>query len=73
MGICKDLSEFDRGQTVKARCPDQSISKISIIYEKCSKEGTLLNQQQVSEYTVHHTLMCMGLHICRSVRVSNKK
>ena len=28
------------------------------------------SDRKVSEYTVHHSLLCMGLHSCRPVRVS---
>ncbi|KAK3528122.1 hypothetical protein QTP86_023845 [Hemibagrus guttatus] len=56
MGKHKDLSEFDKGQIVKARQLDQSLSKTAAlvgcsrpavvsIYEKWSKEGTVLNQR----------------------------
>ncbi|KAK3523466.1 hypothetical protein QTP86_033597, partial [Hemibagrus guttatus] len=54
---CKDLSEFDKGQIVMARPLDQSISKtaglvgcsrsaVVSIYQKWSKEGTVVNKQQ---------------------------
>ncbi|KAK3553370.1 hypothetical protein QTP70_003533 [Hemibagrus guttatus] len=57
MGKCKDLREFDKGQIVMARRLDQSISKTAAlvgcsrsavvsIYQKCSKEGTVVNQRQ---------------------------
>ncbi|ROI37056.1 Protein phosphatase 1 regulatory subunit 12C [Anabarilius grahami] len=122
MGNRKDLSEFDKDQIVMARRLGQSISKTATlvgcsrsavvrIYQKCSKEGTVVNRRQghgrprlidargerrlvyvvrsnrraplaqiaqevnagsgrkVSEYTVHHSLLCMGLHSCRPVRV----
>ncbi|KAK3508829.1 hypothetical protein QTP70_009603 [Hemibagrus guttatus] len=53
----KDLSEFDKGQIVMARRLDQSISKTATlvgcsrsavvsIYQKWSKEGTVVNQRQ---------------------------
>ena len=122
MGKHKDLSEFDKGQIVMARRLGQSISKTAAlvgcsrsavvsIYQKWSKEGTVVNRRQghgrprlidargerrlarvvrsnrratvaqiaqevnagsdrkVSEYTVHHSLLRMGLHSCRPVRV----
>ncbi|ROJ44626.1 Zinc transporter ZIP11 [Anabarilius grahami] len=122
MGKRKDLSEFEKGQIVMARGLGQSISKTAAlvgcsrsavvsIYQKCSKEGTVVNRRQghgrprlidargerrlahvvrfnrratvaqiaqevnagsdrkVSEYTVHHSLLCLGLHRCRPVRV----
>ncbi|ROI81802.1 hypothetical protein DPX16_22037 [Anabarilius grahami] len=122
MGKCKDLSEFDKGLIVIARRLGQSISKIAAlvgcsrsavvsIYQKWSKEGTVVNRRQghgwprlidargkrrlarvvrsnrraavaqiaqevnagsdrkVSEYTVHHNLLRMGLHSRRPVRV----
>ncbi|ROL49569.1 hypothetical protein DPX16_15895 [Anabarilius grahami] len=115
MGKRKDLSEFDKGQIVMARRLGQSISKTAAlvgcswsavvsIYQKWSKEGTVVNRRQghgrprlidargerrlvrvvrsnrratvaqiaqevnagsdrkVSEYTVHHGLLPMGLH-----------
>ncbi|KAK3543294.1 hypothetical protein QTP70_014043 [Hemibagrus guttatus] len=54
-GKRKDLSEFDQGQIVMARRLDQSISKTAAhvgcfqsavvsIYQKWSKEGTMVNQ-----------------------------
>ena len=57
MGKCKDLSEFDKEQIVMARQLDQSVSKIAAlvgcswsavvsIYQKWSKEGTVVNFQQ---------------------------
>ncbi|KAK3541582.1 hypothetical protein QTP86_032828 [Hemibagrus guttatus] len=57
MGKRKDLSEFDKGQIVMARPLDQSISKnadlvgcsrsaVVSIYQKWSKEGTVVNQRQ---------------------------
>ncbi|KAK3516229.1 hypothetical protein QTP70_006376 [Hemibagrus guttatus] len=57
MGKCKDLSEFDKGQIVMARRLDQSISKTAAlvgcsrsavvsIYQKWSKEGTVVNRRQ---------------------------
>jgi len=120
MGKRKDLSEFDKGQIVMARRLGQSISKTAAlvgcsrsavvsIYQKWSKEGTVVNRRQghgrprlidargerrlarvvrsnrratvaqiaqevnagsdrkVSEYTVHHSLLHMGLHSCRPV------
>ncbi len=113
MGKSKDLSEFDKGQIVMAKQPGQSISKTAAlvgcswsavvsIYEKWSKEGTVVNRRQshgqprligvlgerrlarvvrsnrratvaqipqevnagsngeVSEYTVHHSLLRIG-------------
>ncbi|KAK3573882.1 hypothetical protein QTP86_032854 [Hemibagrus guttatus] len=53
----KDLSEFDKGQIVMARLLDQSISKTAAlvrcsrsavvsIYQKWSKEGTVVNRRQ---------------------------
>ncbi len=107
------MSEFDKGQIVMARRLGQSISKIASlvrcsrsavvdIYQKWSKEGTVVNRRQghgkprlarvtrsrrwatvahiaqevnagsdgkVSEYTVHHSLLPMGLHSHRPVRV----
>ena len=53
----KDLSEFDKGQIVMARRLGQSISKTAAlvgcsrsavvsIYQKCSKEGTVVNRRQ---------------------------
>ena len=122
MGKRKDLSEFDKGQIVMARRLGQSISKTAAlvgcsrsavvsIYQKCSKEGTVVNRRQghgrprlidargerrlalvvrsnrratvaqiaqevnagsdrkVSEYTVHRSLLRMGLHSRRPVRV----
>ncbi|KAK3552836.1 hypothetical protein QTP86_022526 [Hemibagrus guttatus] len=58
MGKCKDLSEFDKGQIVMARQLDQSISKtvalvgcsrsaVVSIYQKWSKEGTVVNRERV--------------------------
>jgi len=57
MGKRKDLSEFDKGQIVMARRLGQSISKTAAlvgcsrsavvsIYQKCSKEGTVVNRRQ---------------------------
>ncbi|KAK3557806.1 hypothetical protein QTP86_002693 [Hemibagrus guttatus] len=57
MGKRKDLSEFDKGQIVMARPLDQNISKTAAlvgcsrsavvsIYQKWSKEGTVVNRQQ---------------------------
>ncbi|KAK3548263.1 hypothetical protein QTP70_007191 [Hemibagrus guttatus] len=57
MGKHKDLSEFDKDQIVMARPLDQSISKTAAlvgcsrsavvsIYQKWSKEGTVVNRQQ---------------------------
>ncbi|ROL46053.1 hypothetical protein DPX16_1960 [Anabarilius grahami] len=57
MGKRKDLSEFDKGRIVMARRLGQSISKTAAlvgcsrsavvsIYQKCSKEGTVLNRRQ---------------------------
>ncbi|KAK3511937.1 hypothetical protein QTP70_027583 [Hemibagrus guttatus] len=57
MGTRKDLSEFDKGQIVMARPLDQSISKTAAlvgcsrsavvsIYQKWSKEGTVVNRRQ---------------------------
>ncbi|KAK3509671.1 hypothetical protein QTP70_008417 [Hemibagrus guttatus] len=57
MGTRKDLSEFDKGEIVMARRLDQSISKTAAlvgcsrsavvnIYQKWSKEGTVVNRQQ---------------------------
>ncbi|KAK3574043.1 hypothetical protein QTP86_001342 [Hemibagrus guttatus] len=57
MGKSKDLSEFDKGQIVMARRLDQSISKTAAlvwcswsavvsIYQKWSKEGTVVNRRQ---------------------------
>ena len=57
MGKHKDLSEFDKGQIVMARRLGQSISKTAVlvgcsraavvsIYQKWSKEGTVVNRQQ---------------------------
>ncbi|KAK3544745.1 hypothetical protein QTP86_026139, partial [Hemibagrus guttatus] len=57
MGKSKDLSEFDKGQIVMARPLDQSISKTAAllgcslsavvsIYQKWSKEGTVVNRRQ---------------------------
>ncbi|KAK3570596.1 hypothetical protein QTP86_023653, partial [Hemibagrus guttatus] len=54
MGKCKDLSEFDKDEIVMARPLDQSISKTAAlvgcsrsavvsIYQKWSKEGTVVN------------------------------
>ncbi|KAK3533095.1 hypothetical protein QTP70_006773 [Hemibagrus guttatus] len=53
----KDLGEFDKGQIVMARPLDQSISKTAAllgcsrsavvsIYQKWSKEGTVVNRRQ---------------------------
>ncbi|ROL44000.1 hypothetical protein DPX16_10284 [Anabarilius grahami] len=120
MGKRKDLSEFDKEQIVMARRLGQSISKTAAlvgcsrsavvsIYQKRSKEGTVVNRRhgrprlndargerrlarvvrsnrratvaqiaqevnagsdrKVSEYTVHHSLLRMGLDSCRPVRV----
>ncbi|ROL47651.1 hypothetical protein DPX16_13366 [Anabarilius grahami] len=55
MGKSKDLSEFDKGQIVMTRRLGQSISKTAAlvgcyrsalvsIYQKWSKEGTVVNQ-----------------------------
>ncbi|KAK3507998.1 hypothetical protein QTP70_010154 [Hemibagrus guttatus] len=55
MDKCKDLSEFDKDQIVMARPLDQSISKTAAlvgcsrsavvsIYQKWSKEGTVVNR-----------------------------
>ncbi|KAK3544763.1 hypothetical protein QTP86_026782, partial [Hemibagrus guttatus] len=57
MDKCKDLSEFDKGQIVVVRRLDQNISKTAAlvgcsrsavvsIYQKWSKEGTVVNQRQ---------------------------
>ncbi|ROL43208.1 hypothetical protein DPX16_17029 [Anabarilius grahami] len=57
MGKRKDLSEFDKGQIVMARRLGQSISKTAAlvgcsrsavvrIYQKWSKEGTVVNRRQ---------------------------
>ncbi|ROI38969.1 hypothetical protein DPX16_1675 [Anabarilius grahami] len=57
MGKCKDLSESDKDQTVLARRLGQSISKTAAlvgcsrsavvsIYQKWSKEGTVVNRRQ---------------------------
>ncbi|KAK3515186.1 hypothetical protein QTP70_009591 [Hemibagrus guttatus] len=57
MGKCKDLSKFDKGHIVMATRLDQSISKTAAlvgcsrtavisIYQKWSKEGTVVNQHQ---------------------------
>ncbi|KAK3540307.1 hypothetical protein QTP70_029546 [Hemibagrus guttatus] len=57
MGKCKDLSEFDKDQIVMARRLDQSISKTAAlvecsrsavvsIYQKWSKEGTVVKRRQ---------------------------
>jgi len=57
MGKRKDLSEFDKGQIVMARQLGQSISKTAAlvgcswssvvsIYQKWSKEGTVVNRRQ---------------------------
>ncbi|ROL33036.1 hypothetical protein DPX16_5931 [Anabarilius grahami] len=57
MGKRKDLSEFDKGQIVMARRLGQSVSKTAAlvgcsrsavvsIYQKCSKEGTVMNRRQ---------------------------
>ncbi|KAK3536235.1 hypothetical protein QTP86_000135 [Hemibagrus guttatus] len=57
MGKRKDLSEFDKGQIVMARPLDQSICKTAAlvgcsrsavvsIYQKWSKEGTVVNRRQ---------------------------
>ncbi|ROL52454.1 hypothetical protein DPX16_6138 [Anabarilius grahami] len=59
MGKRKDLSEFDKGQIVMARRLGQSISKnaalvgcsrsaVVSIYQKWSKEGTVVNRRQGS-------------------------
>ncbi|KAK3518727.1 hypothetical protein QTP70_009665 [Hemibagrus guttatus] len=122
MGKCKDLSEFVKGQIVMSRRLGQSISKTAAfvgcsrsavvsIYQKWSKEGTVVNRRQghgrprlidahgeqklahlvqvhrratvahiaekvnagsdrkVSEYTVHRSLLRMGLRRRRQVRV----
>ena len=107
MGKRKDLSKLGKDQIVMARRPGQSISRTAAhmqcsqsavvsIYQKWSKEGTVVNRWQghgslmhmgsegwpewsnptdelmllkvdagsdrkVSEYTVHHSLLCMGL------------
>ncbi|CAI5647008.1 unnamed protein product [Oreochromis niloticus] len=114
MGKRKDLTDFDKGQIVMARRLGQSISKTAAlvgcsrsavvsIYQKWSKEGTVVNHRQghgrprlidacgeqrlahvvqsntratvaqiaerfnagsdkkVSEYTVHRSLLRMGL------------
>ncbi len=56
MGKSKDLSEFDKGQIVMAK-PGQSISKTAAlvgcswsavvsIYQKWSKEGTVVKRRQ---------------------------
>ncbi|KAK3543232.1 hypothetical protein QTP70_014109 [Hemibagrus guttatus] len=56
MGKRKDLSEFDKGQIVIARQLDQNISKTAAlvgcsrsavvsIYQKWSKEGTVMNRK----------------------------
>ncbi|KAK3527356.1 hypothetical protein QTP86_021934, partial [Hemibagrus guttatus] len=53
----KDLNEFDKGQIVMSSGPDQSISKTAAlvgcsrsavvsIYQKWSKEGTVVNRRQ---------------------------
>ncbi|ROL49972.1 hypothetical protein DPX16_6380 [Anabarilius grahami] len=57
MGKRKDLSEFDKGEIVMARQLGQSISETAAlvgcsrsavvnIYQKWSKEGTVVNQRQ---------------------------
>ncbi|KAK3515399.1 hypothetical protein QTP70_018893, partial [Hemibagrus guttatus] len=57
MGKRKDLSEFDKGRIVMARPLDQNISKTAAlvgcsrsavvsIYQKWSKEGTVVNRRQ---------------------------
>ncbi|ROI16550.1 hypothetical protein DPX16_2744 [Anabarilius grahami] len=57
MGKRKDLREFDKGQIVMARRLGQSISKTAAlvgcsrsavvsIYQKRSKEGTVVNRRQ---------------------------
>ncbi|ROL53281.1 hypothetical protein DPX16_20920 [Anabarilius grahami] len=122
MGKPKDLSEFDKDQIVMARRLCQSISKTAAlvgcsrsavvsIYQKWSKEGTVVNRRQgygrprlidargerrlalvvrsnrralvaqiaqevnagsdrkVSEFTLHCSLFCMGLHSHRPGRV----
>ncbi|ROL54811.1 hypothetical protein DPX16_23263 [Anabarilius grahami] len=57
MGKREDLSEFDKSQIVMARRLGQSISKTAAlvgcsrsavvsIYQKCSKEGTVVNRRQ---------------------------
>ncbi len=57
MGKRKDLSEFDKGQIVMARQLGQSISKTAAlvgcsqsavvnIFQKWSKEGTVVNRRQ---------------------------
>ncbi|KAK3511192.1 hypothetical protein QTP70_032230, partial [Hemibagrus guttatus] len=61
MGKSKDLCKFDEGQIVMARPLDQSISKTAAlvgcsrsavvsIYQKWSKEGTVVNRQQGLEW-----------------------
>lgn len=121
MGKCRDLSDFDKGQIVMARCLGESISKtaalvgcsrsaVVLTYQKWSKEGQPVNRRQghgrprlidadgeqklahvvqsskatvaqiaekvnaesnrkVSEHTVHRSLLRMGLHRRRPVRV----
>jgi len=111
MGKRKDLSEFDKGQIVMARRLGQSISKTAAlvgcsrsavvsIYQKWSKEGTVVNRRQGhgrprlivahaerrlalwsdptdellyvnagSDRKVHHSLLRMGQHSQRPVRV----
>ncbi|KAK3511122.1 hypothetical protein QTP70_032105 [Hemibagrus guttatus] len=57
MGKCMDFCEFDQGQIVMARPLDQNISKTTAfvgcsrsavvsIYQKWSKEGTVVNRRQ---------------------------
>ncbi|ROL47975.1 hypothetical protein DPX16_3714 [Anabarilius grahami] len=57
MGKRKDLSEFDKGQIVMARRLGQSVSKTAAlvgcsrsavvsIYQKWSKEGTVVNRRR---------------------------
>ncbi|ROJ36055.1 hypothetical protein DPX16_12680 [Anabarilius grahami] len=57
MGKRKNLSKFDKDQIMMARRLDQSISKTAAlvgcsrsavvrIYQKCSKEGTVVNRRQ---------------------------
>ncbi|KAK3551602.1 hypothetical protein QTP70_019762 [Hemibagrus guttatus] len=64
MGKCKDLSEFDKDQTVMARRLDQSISKtvalvgcsrsaVVSIYQKWSMEGTVVNRRQGQGSLMH--------------------
>ncbi|ROL50368.1 hypothetical protein DPX16_19894 [Anabarilius grahami] len=60
MGMRKDLNEFDKGQIVMARRLGQSISKTAAlvgcsrstvvsIYQKWSKERTVVNRRQGHE------------------------